>query len=746
MRGVVINMASSKLEFINGRPQINFNNEILEPFFYSDPLVRHNQRISWEERCRFFCENGVHIFTINPVTITEYYNENEFFTDEDVYCNIEVDHIHSLFNQAGTILQMDENAKFFVRFGDNFPRKWCEKNPDCFVKSVDMSIKIPSLASQKAKRDIGRYIENLIMACESSEISEKIIGYFYLPFGEGVNTYAIEGYPFDDSVVMNQRFSEYLSEKYFDIKNLNENYDTNFENFFQVSVPAYDEWSNLINNEMNIISAKKSAKIKDYFMLQSLLHKEWYSAIAFSMKKATKPNEKIVALDFLKLNMSGWFIKSAFSGGSSNDHKLDILISSGCFDVKDLLEDKNIDALITPADYTVRNIGFAFDAEGISSSLRLYNKAIFVENDSRTYLNTFEMDTQGAFKNDDEVLAGTLRSFAWGLTNAQFVYWMNVGQGFFGHKNVMENSVAKILPMLKKANEISCTETKNAICMILDDAAGINENFSASYQNLAILWQRHLGLSHSGVPYKVYLFSDLYKENFPLYRCYLFPNLFEIDEEKERILKEKIFKNGSMSIFGPLTGVISGGRLDDNAATRLFGVEMQLIEKKVSRRVIINRASCITTRLASHLTYGDSLEYGPLLLPKIDAFKESNAVMLGDAITFWGQNRAGAFINKFDEYSVAFTAAVPLPPELLREFAREGGCHIFSEDNVVIMACKEILAVHSASGGKVKLKFEKTSTVIDLMTNRLVGKNINEIELDLKSPETKIFKIEDIYT
>jgi hypothetical protein len=102
-------------------------------------------------------------------------------------------------------------------------------------------------------------------------------------------------------------------------------------------------------------------------------------------------------------------------------------------------------------------------------------------------------------------------------------------------------------------------------------------------------------------------------------------------------------------------------------------------------------------------------------------------------------NRPGLFAKDFGEYKIAWSIAMPLPANLLRELARYGGCHIWCEDDDVILASDTIAAVHSIKEGQRTLKFPSARNVRDLLTGEKIGDGLNEITVNINPPETKIF-------
>jgi hypothetical protein len=730
-------MSTSRIFLKNGRPVIEYNGKVISPAKHSDPLT-FKTKTEWIDRCKDFADAGVHIQTIAPGRTNDWFATG-FWTDENQYNDNEDGTQYSLNEQAEKLINIDKDVLFFVRFNDNFPGEWREKNPDCLDQiEGHLCGTIPSQASKKALSDLNKYISTLINYCENSEWADRVLGYLYFPLGEGISLYSLTNQLFDTSEIMNQEFNKHLIDKYKTIGKLNEKYESNFLSFEELKTPTQAQWEKAIEGEFQIVVSKSYNHFKDYFKFQKTLYYEWFKGISDNVQATLGKNKKIFGIDFAKNIMTGWQGCVAFVGAVDDKKNIDVLLASGSIGISDLLEIESFDMLITPSDYTARTLGLSFDSEGVNDSLLLYNKVMLAENDSRTYIHDSDFDTQGAFKNDDEVRQGTLRNFSWGLSKGQFVYWMNVGQGFFRDDNVIKATTDDIVGILEKSKDWGHVETPHAVALIIDDTACLCENSTCDYQNLASIWQRLSGLSNCGIPYRVYMFSDLYKENMPSYKCYIFPNLFEVDEKKENILKQKVFKDGQMSIFGPLTGVYTENGYSAQKATSLFGVDMEIIEKQTMHRVCINGSNEIAQKIPSSV-YGDSLVYGPLLLPKLKAFENSTASPIGSAISFWGQNREGLFVNDFKTHKIAYSFAMPIPPEVIRELAREGGCNVYSEQNDLIMASETFLAIHTTKSGKKTIKLPRKCKVVDLLDDKVIYENSDIIEVTMKSPETKMY-------
>jgi len=299
------------------------------------------------------------------------------------------------------------------------------------------------------------------------------------------------------------------------------------------------------------------------------------------------------------------------------------------------------------------------------------------------------------------------------------------------------------------------------IVMVVDDASVIHEDFTIGYQYLAVIHQRLYGLSRCGVPFRLHLFDDLARDDFPsCHKVFLFPNLFCVTPERLELLRRKVFRNGNVAIFGPASGITDGRRLSAETATELTGIPLELVRKESPRFVTIDRFDHpVTERLASRIDYGDSLPYGPLLVPREEkgtfSFSaqqptapqrgrkgECPLFRLGGIQWPTARDGAGLALREMRGWTSVFTCAVPLPAQLLRELARYSGTHVYSEsDDDLIFADSCTLAVHSVRPGRRTIRLPRASTVWDPIAQRKVGDDLTKLTIAVDPPQTRVYYI-----
>ena len=163
-----------------------------------------------------------------------------------------------------------------------------------------------------------------------------------------------------------------------------------------------------------------------------------------------------------------------------------------------------------------------------------------------------------------------------------------------------------------------------------------------------------------------------------------------------------------------------------------------------------------TRELPANLTYGDGLAYGPTLLPGEGAVERAGAVALGRAVACFFMDRDGLFLKEFgrgargnrrpgprgpNDYAVAWSAALPLPAELLRSLVRHAGGHVWCEENDVVYASENLAAIHTSKAGPRTLKLPRPCAVRDALTGQVLGRRLREIRLKLRSPDTRLFEL-----
>ncbi|MFP4026937.1 MAG: hypothetical protein ACLFWL_04030 [Candidatus Brocadiia bacterium] len=660
---------------------------------------------------------------------------------------------YSLNAQANEILKASPEAHFLVRWGSSVPRGWTNRYPGEAQASETRKLNRASYASRIALKSRKKLARRIVNYCEKQSWGDRVIG--YIPFGpdEGQMRLTLHYTLFDQSEGAKREYLRYLKEKYKTNEALQKAWDDKNITFETVALPTAKEWENDRANWMQWPEPSRTVRYRDYFLsMRANLIRQTAGELRATRQASDRP--VLVGTDAFKQPMSGWLIEDAFhAAGHGNDWR-NVLINST--DAAEMLDRPELDVLVTPADYTARSCGFGWDGEGIGDSLVLRSKTLLIEDDARSWASSPGRQTQGAWRNPREARAGLTRNLVIAASRGLIPYWMNVGKGFFDDPELLR-ILKKQMPLRRKLLTRKLERTEHAVAMIIDDTSPLYSDFTAGFENLAVLRQRTDHLGNTGLPWRVYLLSDLERDNFPRYRCYLLPNLYHINHRKEKLIREKLFRDGSVIIFGPSTGITDGTKRSAAPVSDLLGIPMEIKEVESARRVLVYGGNHpALAELNGPITYGDSYSYGPVLQPSSNV-TEHGAVELGKVSAWWESNRAGLVLKEFgrgasgngqdgkrdrNDFAVVFSMAVPLPARLIRSLAIYGGCTPWADPGDVVAANGNMVGIHSVRGGQHTLTLPRPCNIIDAETGQQAGRRARTINFQMESPGTRVFLLD----
>jgi hypothetical protein len=688
----------------------------------------------------------------------------------------------TLGEQAAWLLERQPEARFFIRFGLHPDPEWRRAHPAEFAPllgkaGTDDPLSImPSLASQAWATGVERLLRDTVGWCEAQPWRDRIVGYSIFPYCEGLTEVGVFGDMFDTSPVMQEAFRDFVRERHADDAALRAAWNDDAVSLATVTVPTKAEW--LAKRQAKKIphfpDPAQVRRERDYFDLQERLFHRFWTRVFDLMVDLTRDRPVIKGYDILKQPMLGWLHDPSFLGrwepGTFDSYGCGFL-ATGSIGVATLLDHPGIDLVQTPGAYDSRAMGYAWDAEGVTDSLVLRGKQNYLEADMRTWVSRDHLGKPVPLPNADagtlltpaEMRAGFSRTLAWALSRNQSYYYMSVWSGNWWYDDpVIGAEVALDHRRTEASMAKPWRDTEHAICMVLDDRASQEEDFSAGLQHMTVRRQIEDGLALAGLPYRVHLLDDLAHPAMPAYRCYLFPNLYKVTPETVALLRRTVLRDGNVVIFGPATGITDGRELSAKGATDLLGLPMELRQVSPARRVLLqDRGHPISRRLATTV-FGCDHGFGPLLVPAQWPFPEGGPVTpLGATFYHYFLDRGGLLVREAgrggrtergeprgpDDYAVVFSPAVPLPPDLLRECARHGGAHVWSEQNAVVYASDRFVSLHSVRRGPHTIHLPRPARVRPWDTpDAPAGPPTQSISLDLESPATVGFWLDPVKT
>jgi hypothetical protein len=758
-----------------GKPTVMHNGVSLPAYTYAYPLGLDLPAA--EEAMRRFAAHGCRTFmaTVRGGVGGDWFT-TPFWTDDGIFPEItDPDEVATtnVVRQVELILRYAPDARFWVRMNSATPpARWREKHPDhLLLNGYGKRFDDPSLASDLYATQVGQYVENVVRFCERQPWGDRVLGYVIYPLGEGTTVLTSEGYLFDCSPVMQAGFRGYLTRRYRTDAALRDAWGRPEVSLEDATIPDEQAWrarastdfptmttangaDHAVPHRLHWPEPHEAAAERDYCGYMRELTERYLNAILGAMKR-TAPG-KLAGIDGFKQTMLGWPLTARWAGDyqthAGSQHAV-----SGAFGMAELLDLPDLDVVATPHDYLNRGMGFGYEGEGIGDSVVRRGKLMLMEEDQRTFSSPAEKGRWNVLRNMDEVRAGLWRNLGASLSRGYNTYPMDISDGrYFTH-----NGIQEILAARKVVHEAATGWHRHEVpcaVMIVDDWSVLDEDFTLNYQYLSVIQQRLHGLSRCGVPFRLHLLEDLARDDFPAcHRLFLFPNLFRFSPGRLALLKEKVFRNGNVAIFGPATGITDGSRLSAEDASELTGIPLTLIRKESPRLVTLDRFNHPVTANLPRLDFGDSYAYGPLLVPQghpLGPAPHPDIHRLGGIQWPGAYDGDGLVIREFGrgaagngrpggrgdgDYATVFSCAVPLPDVLLREFARFSGTHVYGEADDLVFADSCSLTVHSVRPGTRRIRLPGPTAVWDLIRRQQIGEALTEIEIRVQGPQTEMF-------
>lgn len=623
------------------------------------------------------------------------------------------------------------DTRLLIRFNLDESNAWRKSNPDELVLTeTGERLNVPSLASDTFWGNSAKAAGALVCWYEKQPYAEKIVGYADFWRCEGTHESTIMGWLSDRSPVMTAAWRAYLQKTYGDDAKLQAAWGDP-KATIATSVPPADRLRGPVREVAAIPfwqAGKENAPLRDWLLcLRGLFHQRVIQ-VAAAMKEGCNGRVPILH-DMLKQPMQGWNIGDFFNlEQPMQPFGLELMAGCGSSGVAGLFDAPGVDGLITPHDYQGRGMGGIFEPEGAADSCTLRGKLFLCEMDTRSYVGCRAEEAPARDLAEFEAI--TWRNIATSLSRGWWPYWMDLYSYWFSDP-AMQPILARQVKVLNEATAWPHHD-EPGIAIVIDDAATEETNGAGRYPFLATSEQIRLGIARSGVPYRIYLLEDLALANLPQHKVWYFPNLFRCDERRLALVK-RVQKDGNVVVWGPGSGISDGVTIGPASATKLTGFAFDVIPGNYQRRGLFLGGHALTAGIAGQ-PFGDSLGYGPQLFPK-------NGVSVASAFAQQSENHSALAVKEQDGWTSLFAAALPLPAGFWRNAARLAKAHVWCETDDVVVASREIVALHSIVPGAKTILLPRPSRVVDLITGNEVAAKTGEIRFEMKAPGTRAFQL-----
>ncbi|HLK55468.1 MAG TPA: hypothetical protein VKU00_02835 [Chthonomonadaceae bacterium] len=285
------------------------------------------------------------------------------------------------------------------------------------------------------------------------------------------------------------------------------------------------------------------------------------------------------------------------------------------------------------------------------------------------------------------------------------------------------DTTPSVLGMLRQAGErelrapASANKRISQVAVVLDPAAGV---YTTEPQLMASLLVRQLEeLQRTGVPFDLYMLPDLFHSRFPDHKVTLFPNTFYLSEAERRKVDARVKRSEQTAVWLWAGGAIGEGGISAELGQRCCGQKLRLERDETSLRVRIAESNDPIT-WGYHM--GQTVGVETALAPTI-TITEKAAVRLGANTA----NKTVFSVLRAKTWSSVVFGSAPMPAHLWRNICRAAGCHLYTDEGVILDADARSFAVHVPEGNVTKVSLPGSYDVTDAWTGQSIGKNVTEV-------------------
>lgn len=340
-----------------------------------------------------------------------------------------------------------------------------------------------------------------------------------------------------------------------------------------------------------------------------------------------------------------------------------------------------VDFLISPGCYYDREMGGGAGFMAPNGTLHLHGKNAFHEIDHGTSTANYQLSSHVRLKwmkqwpDETADVAGLRREFCRSLFHGASLWWFDMWGGYYDSETLTE----EIGRFQRISDRFADTrrEPDAEIAVIVDpDSALLIDDEAPDSIADGMIPSLLRSCNRCGAPYRVYSFRDLPRiPDLSPFRLILFPGLFEVTEEKERILRERILTAGRTVVW-------------------LYGAAVS-----------------------------DGRRRTPSRMRTLTGFPETCASFTERKMEGWN--------------SVFVPDSRSLPESLLRTLAEKAGVHFYTDLLCPVWASRDLLMIHTAESGRHTIRLRRPADVRMLLGSAVPERTApDRLEYVFSGPET----------
>lgn len=593
----------------------------------------------------------------------------------------------------------------------------------------------PSFASLRFRAEAGEALRRVVAHLEE-RYGEQIVGYVTGggPCGEWFHWHADEARMLDYSDPMRRAFQAFLQERYGEIGALNRAWGSDHAGFADIALPTPE--ARFLPAHGHLRSAVAERPVLDFYdayhqtVGDTLLH--WAART-----KEGCGHRKVVMVFYGYLWNHNYGDSQARSGHA-------------CLDA--VLRSPDVDVLVAPFCYSLRQMDGVITGQGLAASARLHGKLYLHELDGGTNLIPC-WNCPGHHVPQTAAETGELfrREMNKMLCEGSAGWYMDLRGGYYDHPDVVAelrrtlDAGARLRPAMGRPD--------NQVAVVLDPRTPFYFREGEPLLSPLVDAFKQFGLAQMGLGFDDLTLDDLLAlppDATARYRLWIFPCAVHLTPEQEAAVRRHACRNGNHVLWNYAVNVCGAAGLDFAGMERVTGFRCGAVAEPGELAVTVTPgAHPWTADLPRPVVYGTRGDLSPddirhhAVLGRYAAaaqgfrisprfFIQAGGDTLGTLQDLPG-NPAGLAVRALDGWVSVLSCAPLLPKELLRRIAAAAGCHVYTDFPAQVVQCAGHAGLFFLAAGPCVVDLPATvERVTELYSGAVVGERCRRVTLQAR--------------
>ena len=108
--------------------------------------------------------------------------------------------------------------------------------------------------------------------------------------------------------------------------------------------------------------------------------------------------------------------------------------------------------------------------------------------------------------------------------------------------------------------------------------------------------------------------------------------------------------------------------------------------------------------------------------------------------TWEGTDLPALATAKLKGWTSVWSAGPILSPRMIKNILARAGVHVYVDGTEPSYVTRDMIGLHTAVTRTEHLRFEKPTTVTDLLTGEVLGRGVRELDVKINGPDTRLLR------